>query len=148
MKFDIARLLFHMYGMRFFGTTTVLVAATSLAALLAFAPRAYAHYPQISPIQDLTIPMNTSGPLIHFWVSDRETPADDLDLSSRSDNPALVPEDDDHITLGGRGQDRTVVITPAPDQFGFATITIVLTDNDGDKTREPFQVQIIRPPNL
>lgn len=85
---------------------------------------------------------------MRFIVSDRETRADNLALAYQTDNPSLIPADDDHITLGGSGQDRTVVITPLLGQYGFANITIILTDEDGDKSTEIFRVQVDRPPNL
>ena len=123
------------------------IAAFSAVACLFFlvSTDADARYPQISPIGDIAINMNESGPLMRFWVSDDSTSPGDLVLTYRSDNPTLVPEDDDHITLGGSGQDRTVVVTPADDQYGFANITIVVKDNDGDQNREPFQVRVNRP---
>ncbi|HPM41299.1 MAG TPA: hypothetical protein PLY45_02540 [bacterium] len=122
-------------------------AALSAVACIVFlvSTDAEARYPQISPIGDIAINMNESGPLMRFWVSDDSTPPGELVLTYRSDNPALVPEDDNHITLGGSGQDRTVIVTPAEDQYGFANITIIVKDDDGDQNREPFQVRVNRP---
>lgn len=116
------------------------------ALTLLFIPNdAAAHYPQISPIGNLVINMNETGPLVRFLVSDRDTPSNDLILTYRSDNPTLIPEDDDHITLGGAGQDRTITITPAQDQYGEANVTVIVTDGDGDQNREPFLVVVNRP---
>ena len=127
--------------------TRIAVSAIFAAALaLLFIPNdAAAHYPQISPIGNLVINMNETGPLIRFLVSDRDTPSNDLVLTYRSDNPALIPEDDDHITLGGTGQDRTITVTPAQDQYGEANVTVIVTDGDGDQNREPFLVVVNRP---
>ena len=127
--------------------TRIAVSAIFAAALaLLFIPNdAAAHYPQISPIGNLVINMNETGPLIRFLVSDRDTPSNDLVLTYRSDNPTLIPEDDDHITLGGTGQDRTITVTPAQDQYGEANVTVIVTDGDGDQNREPFLVVVNRP---
>ncbi|HPQ82069.1 MAG TPA: hypothetical protein PLZ86_10190 [bacterium] len=126
---------------------TIAVAALGLitAALLLVPGEAFARYPKISPIGDLVINMNERGPVIRFLVSDRDTSANELVVTYRSDNPDLVPEEDENIRLGGSGQDRTIVIIPAKDQYGSATITLIVTDTDGDSNREPFLVVVNRP---
>lgn len=123
------------------------IAVAVLFFLLIPSP-AQARYPQISPIPDIAIPWNAPGPVMRFSVADDTTPPNDLVLEVRSDNPALVPPDDDHITIGGSGQSRTIVITPVDGGYGYANITVIATDRDGDKARETFQVQIQRPPNI
>ena len=123
-------------------SAAIIALAASLPAM------AMAHYPQISPIGDIRININEKGPTINFWISDRETPVDDLIIDYRSDNKQLVPEDDEHISIGGSGQDRNITITPAQDQWGFANITVIVTDSDGDSNREPFMVVVNRPPDL
>ena len=121
------------------------VTAHAVAALSAFVAVkvAEAHYPQISPIPDIQTGINKPCPLTRFNVSDRETRADDLQVSASSDNQQLVPNG--NIELGGNGQTRWIVVTPAADEQGFATITVTLTDGDGDQAQEPFRV-IVRPP--
>ena len=49
-----------------------------------------------------------------------------LVVTASSDNPALVPLA--NITLGGVNPDRTITITPAPNQSGSATITVTVSD--------------------
>ena len=119
--------------------------ALAVAALSAFVAVkvAEAHYPQISPIPDIYLDINEQGPLMRFDVSDRETRVDDLQVSASSDNQQLVPNG--NIELGGDGQTRWIVVTPADDAQGFATVTVTLTDGDGDQAQEPFRV-IVRPP--
>lgn len=129
---------------RIAGLATIATATATTGFLIATSV-AEAHYPQISPIPDVYLVVNEQGPMMRFTISDRETRADDLQVSASSNNPQVVPNDDDHIELGGTGQDRWIIVTPADDQQGFASIMVTLTDGDGDTDREPFRV-IVRPP--
>lgn len=63
-----------------------------------------------------------------FAVSDRETSAGLLQLSAASDNPTLVPVE--NIVFGTSGVARTVSLTPAPTQYGSATITVTVSDGE------------------
>lgn len=124
------------------------IAVIAVIAILFTATVAHAKWPRISPIPDIWINMNDSSALIRFTVSDNETSAGDLVITYKSSNKSLIPEDDDHITLGGWGGDRTLVVTPEHDKWGYADITIFVTDNDGDVAQEGFQVRVDRPANL
>lgn len=53
-------------------------------------------------------------------------------VTAKSSNAALVP--DASIVLGGTGSDRTVSITPLPDQSGTASITLTVTCPVGTST--------------
>jgi hypothetical protein len=111
--------------------------------LVAFSPAlAGAGYPFVSDIPNQYLKMSTSSGVIRFQVSDNTTPADQLMLTYLSDTPTLVPPDDDHIQLGGSGSDRTIVIRPAPGETGMATVTIIVTDSDGDRNRDSFEVEV------
>lgn len=89
--------------------------------------------PTISTIPNQSIPEDvTLGP-ISFVVEDVETPVDNLILSTSSSNPTLVPSG--NIVLGESGADRTVTITPAPNQSGTTTITITVDDGTGSMNR-------------
>jgi hypothetical protein len=134
--------------MRVRNTALILATAAAVGAIALVPPTARAKYPRISSIGDLTINMNETGPLMRFLASNEVTLADQLVVTYRSDNPWLIPNDDDHITLGGSGQDHTLVITPAPDQWGFGNVMIIVKDTDGDMSREPFLVGINGLPNL
>jgi hypothetical protein len=59
-------------------------------------------------------------------VNDQETSADNLGLLKASGNPDLAPPQ--AIVFDGTGSSRTARITPAPDQYGSALITISVTD--------------------
>ena len=59
-------------------------------------------------------------------MGDGDTPVDDLTLAATSSDEAVVPGA--NIVLGGSGADRTVTLTPAPDQSGTATVRITVSD--------------------
>lgn len=84
--------------------------------------------PTITAISNRTIDEDTTAGPISFTVSDIETSAGNLTLSGSSSNPTLVPNA--NITFGGSGANRAVTVTPAPDQFGIAQITVTVSDGD------------------
>ncbi len=107
--------------------------------------------PTISPIADLTIDENTSSAPISFSVGDAETPAGALEVSATSWNTALVPLA--NLRLGGTGAARTLIITPAANQFSSddspysgAPILLTVTDAAGATTATLFNVKVKRTP--
>ncbi len=82
--------------------------------------------PTISNIVDSTVDEDTPTPAVPFTVGDADTPPGSLTLTKSSTNTALVPET--NIVLGGSEADRTVTVTPAPDQSGTATVRITVSD--------------------
>jgi hypothetical protein len=82
--------------------------------------------PTLTLIPDQSIQEDTSTAPISFAISDAETSATNLNVSARSSNPILVS--DNNIVFGGNGSNRTLVLTPAADQFGTATITVTVSD--------------------
>ncbi len=84
--------------------------------------------PTISAIPTQTIDEDTATGAIPFTVGDEETSATSLLLTSASSNPALVPPAG--IVLGGSGANRTITVTPLPDQFGSADITLRVSDGE------------------
>jgi len=86
--------------------------------------------PTITDIPNQSILTNTSTGPLAFTIYDSDTPAGSLVLSNASSNPGLVPTS--NIVFGGSGQNRTLTVTPLPDQSGASTITVYV--NDGTNT--------------
>jgi len=82
--------------------------------------------PTISGIPNQLTALNTPTAAIPFTISDADTPATNLTLGGESSNPALVPAG--NIVFEGSGSDRTVIVTPALNQTGSATITVRVSD--------------------
>jgi len=82
--------------------------------------------PTISDIPDQSVDQNESTGPISFDVTDFETASTGLRLSARSSNPALVPTN--NIVFGGSGTARTVTVTPANNQLGTSSISILVND--------------------
>jgi len=97
-----------------------------------FPPGADNTPPSISDIADQDTDEDTATALIEFTVGDAETTPASLVVSGTSDNPLLVH--DHEIAISGAGENRQVQITPEPDAFGTATITLVVSD--GEDTAE------------
>lgn len=99
--------------------------------------------PVVSPIADLSIPVNGSTGPSAFTVSDPDTTAAGLVLTASSSNTALVPAN--AITLGGSGENRTISLTPASNSLGTSTITI--RASDGSLTTDAsFQLTVTGTP--
>ncbi len=96
--------------------------------------------PTISSIDTQHIDEEQSTPAISFAVSDKETPADDLQVLGSSSDQTLVP--DAAIVFGGSGTNRTVTITPTPYFFGTNTITLVVVDQIGNCRTNSFTLEV------
>ncbi len=95
--------------------------------------------PTISAIGAQSTSENTATNPIAFTISDAETAVGALTVSATSSNVALVPNGG--FSFGGSGANRNVIITPAANQSGAATIT--LTVSDGEKTATSvFQLSV------
>jgi hypothetical protein len=95
--------------------------------------------PTISNIAGQTIDEDSSTGPVSFAVGDRETAATSLTVSGASSNQTLVP--DSNIVFGGFGSNRTVTVTPLPDQFGTAEISITVSDGSLS-TNETFVLTV------
>ena len=96
--------------------------------------------PTISNIANQTTDQDVATGPIDFTVGDAETPVNQLTVTAKSSDLALVPVS--NITFGGSGANRNVDINPAPGRFGTTTIT--LTVNDGSNTTsESFVLTVL-----
>jgi hypothetical protein len=93
------------------------------------APPAAKQAPQIIGLTNQTLPQDTSTPVLNFQVSDADSGVNALTVTATSSDPTIIPAAG--IVLGGSGASRTLQITPAPEVFGNAMITIRAADPDG-----------------
>lgn len=99
--------------------------------------------PTISNIPNQTVAEDSATGAISFVIGDSQTAPGSLSLSATSGNQTLVP--DSGIVFGGSGANRTLIITPAPNQAGNATITV--TVGDGGLTASDSFVLSVTPIN-
>ncbi len=95
--------------------------------------------PNISPIAGQIVSEDAATEAVTFTVGDLESPAASLTLTGLSSDTNLVPNA--NIVFGGSESNRTVVVTPAPNQSGTATITIQVRDN-ALTTNTTFQLTV------
>lgn len=85
--------------------------------------------PTITGLANQTLPQDTTTPVLNFQVSDPDSGTNGLTITATSSDPTIIPAAG--IVLGGSGANRTLQITPAPEVFGNAMITIRAVDSDG-----------------
>src|SRR4030095_4089393 len=96
--------------------------------------------PQLQGLTDQSLPQDTSTPVLTFQVSDADSGAGSVTLTATSSDTAIIPAEG--IVLGGSGGSRTLQITPAPEVFGDAMITIRATDPDGLAAQQMIRVTV------
>jgi hypothetical protein len=96
--------------------------------------------PTISDVVDATIDEDAAAGPFNFTIGDDLTAAGSLVLSATSSNSTLVPNA--NIQLGGSGSARTVLVTPAANASGTATITLTVTDAGGLTATDTFTVTV------
>jgi PKD repeat protein len=98
------------------------------------------HPPEISDIPDQTILEDTTSSPIPFTITDKDNDINELSLIALSTNQTLIPGD--NISFSGSGNNRFVTISPAANEFGSLSVTIVV--NDGrDFSSQSFLVTIL-----
>ena len=105
--------------------------------------------PVLSHIDDQTTMEDTQTSPIEFFVSDSDSKFDDLTLVITSDNETLVP--DTNIVVQGSAGKRSLIITPALNQYGTAVITLRITDNTNMSSQVQFILEVKKrndPPTL
>jgi glucose/arabinose dehydrogenase len=124
-------------------TITITVSDGQLSAQTSFVVTVTAvnDAPTISAIANQTTSVGVPVGPLSFTVGDIETAAGSLIVSGSSDNAALVPTA--NIVFGGSGANRTVTVTPAPNQTGTVNITITVSDGVAS-TVESFRVRVRR----
>jgi hypothetical protein len=95
--------------------------------------------PTITAIGNQATNEDTATGPIAFTVGDAEMAAGSLTLSGSSSNTTLVPNG--NIVFGGSGANRTVMVTPAANQNGTASITVTVSDGQLSTARS-FQLTV------
>ena len=96
--------------------------------------------PTISALSDTTITEDSSTDPKAFQIGDVESPASALTLEGLSSNSSLVAQEG--ISFSGTSSDRTVTVTPSPDANGQASITVEVTDEDGETATTSFALTV------
>jgi uncharacterized repeat protein (TIGR01451 family) len=99
--------------------------------------------PTLSPLADRQT-LEDGPVLVPFSIADLETPASDLGVAVASSNTNLVSETG--LLVSGAGADRTLTVTPRPNESGQATLTVVVGDGSANWRSNRF-VLIVTPVN-
>ncbi len=91
--------------------------------------------PTIQNVTDKTAAEDTTVP-VPFAVNDIQTPAANLIVTASSSNPALISAGD--FTLGGSGNNRTIILKPRPNAVGSTVITLSVRDGELRTTSDSF----------
>ena len=96
--------------------------------------------PTVASIPNSTTVEDTPTSPIAFTIGDVETAPTGLIIGGASSDQALVPNG--NIVFGGSGANRTVRVTPAANQFGTASINVMVNDGAVSSIRT-FQVTVV-----
>ncbi len=96
--------------------------------------------PTISNVANQTIDEDKSTSVLNFTIRDVDNLAGSLVVTATSSNLDLVPLG--NIVLGGSGLNRSIKVTPLPNQFGATTITLTVTDPSGASSSDPFLLTV------
>ena len=78
-------------------------------------------------VSEVTISEDSATAPISFTINDEESSVDELTVTAGSDNNTLISPDG--IKLTTSGSTRSITLTPNPDQFGEANITLTVSDS-------------------
>ncbi|MDC0325707.1 Ig-like domain-containing protein [bacterium] len=98
--------------------------------------------PRIMPVNDFQTDGNTPFE-VEVELSDPDTPIANLTLTLESNYEGLLRSRD--VVIISDGQKRRLQFSPTQNLFGIVEITLVVTDLDGLKYVEKFQIQIKDP---
>ncbi len=65
-----------------------------------------------------------------------------ITLTASSDDPGILPASG--IKLAGTGTDRTITMTPVPNELGTAIVTVTATDGNGLTSSVGFDVEVVQ----
>lgn len=102
-------------------------------------PAAVNAAPTISAIANQSIDEGSATDALAFTIGDAETSPDALTVSVSSSSSVVQA---DGFEMTGAGSDRALMIFPAAEQSGAATITIAVRDADGAVTNAKFELTV------
>ena len=105
--------------------------------------------PTISQVNNQSTLEDTTTPAIAFTIGDTETPLANLNVRASSSDLALIPLGG--LVLAGTESQRTLTVKPAKDQFGVATLSVIVTDAGGQTATNRFDLTVVPvndPPTL
>jgi hypothetical protein len=116
--------------------------AISVSAALAACGGSSPHNaaPKVVAIADQSLDQDTPTAPLSVMVSDVETPADKLQITLATSDPAVIPMDG--LQLSGSGGSRLLTVTPAQGATGTATVSLVVIDAAGASTTSSFKVTV------
>ena len=82
--------------------------------------------PTITPIGNQATNEDTPTPALTFTIGDVDNPIGSLSVTGTSNATTVIPNA--NIVISGTGANRTVTLTPAPEQNGLAVITLTVYD--------------------
>ncbi|MDC0935202.1 Ig-like domain-containing protein [Pirellulales bacterium] len=98
--------------------------------------------PHKSHVPDFVLLEDESLTDFVFTVFDFETSLSQLTITTSSDNPGLLPEENISITAGSAAERRLLSLTPAADRSGVATVVLTITDEQGHTLEQDFTVTV------
>jgi hypothetical protein len=127
------------------GKTTITIIAYDSAGLTAethftLTVKSVNVAPIIDPIADLTINEDESKSIS---ISLTDTNNDPIDLTLVSSNKLLVPENIANMSVSVSGNNRILSISPAANEFGNTTITLIASDDSGLTDSESFILTVV-----
>jgi beta-glucanase (GH16 family) len=99
--------------------------------------------PTLGALADRQTAENTATGPIALDVGNVSSDPATWALTAVSSNQALVPNG--NLTLGGSGQQRTLVVTPAAGQTGTAEVIVTVADAYGGFTNQEFLLTVLTP---
>lgn len=131
------------------GVTTITLTVANdggLTTKMSFTLTVYGR-PTITAIANKSMPLGTiATSALGFTIGDSVTAATALTVTATSSNVALAAAA--NVVLGGTGAARTVQITPLPGVSGVTTVTISVTNANGQTATMSFTLTVNAPPTI
>jgi len=101
--------------------------------------------PEISSISNHSTNEDTNSQPISFNIYDLDNNAQDLNLSVQSDNPDIIPNDNEHIVISRNPEDNTgtIVLKPTPNQWGSVNINVIVSDTENKTDEATFTLNVL-----